>query len=228
VTPKTSNGNTAGGTVQFYGDTGSPVDCQNAPAGSVPVASDGTATCVTTYASAGTYDVWATYSGDANFARSQSDGPATVTVAAVPPTPAAPAPSAAAPPKAPAAPVPGSGTSTIGKAVSKRGSDMVTLPIKCAARGASCTVREAVTTTVTVRQHGKRVHKTIVLGNGHVTIAAGRFHALKVSLSQAGRRLLTTHRHLATKVRVASHYHGAIRTSVTKLTMRAAPRKRRA
>ncbi len=104
---------------------------------------------------------------------------------------------------------------------------MVTLPIKCAAHGASCTVKVAVMTTVTVMKHGKKVHKTIVLGTRRATVGAGRSHTIKVTLSRAGRRLLATHRHLATED-PSPHAGGTgtTRTWVQKLTLRAAAHTR--
>lgn len=84
-------------------------------------------------------------------------------------------------------------------------------------------MKVALTTVVTVRKHGKKIHRIVVPGTRRMTVAAGHSSAMKVSLSKAGRKLLAAHKHLTTKVLVTCHAgHGATRTSVKKVTLSAA------
>jgi Bacterial Ig-like domain (group 3) len=190
-----------------FSDGGTPVACANSAGGNAPVSADGVATCTTSFATTGSHAITAAYSGDGSFATSSSPA-RTVTVGpALPP---------------PAAPKAGTGVSTVSAAVTKPGAQAVTVPLRCAAGGASCTVTVRLTTVRTVHRHGKIVRRTVVLGSKRVTVAAGKSKRVKVKLTKAGRTLLTTDKKLATKVSVTSTTSaGTKHTAVKRLTLKA-------
>ena len=102
----------------------------------------------------------------------QATAPTTGPTAPVTTPPATTAPVAT--PPATTAPAAGTGVSTVAKPVSKRGSTSVTVPIDCAAGGASCTVTVKVTAVEKVKdKKGKSVSKTVVIGTRTTTVAAG-------------------------------------------------------
>ena len=65
-----------GGTVDFQSDGQDISGC------SAVAPTSGEATCTTTFASAGAYTITASYSGDTNFASSQTASPTDLTIAA--------------------------------------------------------------------------------------------------------------------------------------------------
>jgi hypothetical protein len=190
-----------------FSDGGSPIACANSAAGNAPVSADGAATCTTSFATTGSHAITAAYSGDGSFASSSSPA-RTVTVGP-----------ALSPPVVPKA---GTGVSTVSAAVAKPGAQGVTVPLRCAAGGASCTVTVKLTTVRTVHRHGKVVRRTVVLGSKRTTVAAGKSKRVKVKLTTAGRKLLTTDKKLATKVSVTSTTSaGTKHTAVKRLTLKA-------
>jgi hypothetical protein len=190
-----------------FSDGGAPIACANSAAGTVPVSADGAATCTTSFATTGSHSITAAYSGDGSFASSSSPSRAVTVGPALAP---------------PAAPKAGTGVSTASAAVAKPGALAVTVPLRCATGGASCTVTVKLTTVRTVHRHGKVVRRTVVLGSKRTTVAAGKSKRVKVKLTKAGRKLLTTHKKLATKVSVTSTTSaGTKHTAVKRLTLKA-------
>jgi hypothetical protein len=190
-----------------FSDGGSPIACANSAAGSAPVSADGVATCTTSFATTGSHAITAAYSGDGSFASSSSPARAVIVTPALPP---------------PAAPKAGTGVSTASAAVAKPGALAVTVPLRCAAGGASCTVTVKLTTVKTVHRHGKVVRRTVVLGSKRTTVAAGKSKRVKVKLTKAGRKLLSAHKKLSTKVSVISTTSaGTKHTAVKRLTLKA-------
>jgi hypothetical protein len=190
-----------------FSDGGTPIACANSAAGNAAVSADGVATCTTSFATTGSHAITADYSGDGSFASSSSPARAVAVGPALPP---------------PAAPKAGTGVSTVSAAVTKRGAQAVTVPLRCAAGGASCTVTVRLTTVRTVHRHGKVLRRTVVLGSKRVTVAAGKSKRVKVKLTKAGRTLLTTDKKLATKVSVTSTTGaGTKHIAVKRLTLKA-------
>ena len=206
VTPADAGPNAPTGKVAFT-EGGSPAACTQSTRGLTSLSSTGVATCTVAYTATGPHAVTATYQGDEDFDGSAS-APTTVAVT----TSAAPV--TVTPTTAPKA---GTGVSTVASPVSKPGSKAVTVPLKCAAGGASCTVTVRLTTTQTVTgRHGKKISRTVVLGTKTTTLAAGQSRKVAVTLNGKGKVLLARNNRLKTKVSVVSMTAAGTKKTVTK------------
>ena len=104
---------------------------------------------------------------------------------------------------------------------------MVSVPISCAAGGASCTVTVTLTAVKTVsKANGKTVKKTVVLGTSTTTVAAGTKATPAVKLNKAGKALVAKDKKLATKVLVTSKASGGATMTATKKVVLSASKPR--
>ena len=215
VTPADAGPNAPTGEVAFT-EGGSPASCTQSTTGQTAVSGTGVATCTVAYTATGPHTVTATYQGDEDFDGSTSS-PTTVAET----TKTAPVTITGAPTTAPKA---GTGASTVASPVFKPGSRAVTVGLKCAAGGASCTVTVRLTATQTVTvTRGRKVTRTVVLGAKTTTLAAGKSARLTVALNRKGRVLLAKNTHLTAKVSVLSKTaDGTTKTTARKITLRAA------
>ncbi len=185
TTPSGSVNFTASPTSGSFGSSGS---CTLAPTGTTGVAS-----CQVTFtpSETGSYAVAGGYGGDSTHdASSGLSAATTVTSSATPP------------------PGPGSAASAAVGHVTVSGTT-ARVPVSCSG-GSSCTIALTLSVVETLR-HGKvtaiaasakTVRKTVVVGAKTVTIAAGKSETVKLSLNRTGKRLLSKHHLLRTKLRV--------------------------
>jgi hypothetical protein len=194
------------GTVAFS-DGGAPVSGCGSVALVKGTGVTSTATCSTSFTSAGAHTITATYSGGAIFDSSTS-GARTVQVSATSTSPPVP-PTGSGTPKVNGAQVTTTTTSS--------GTPEVSVPVSCASGGASCTVKAVVTVTETVHRKGdKTKKKTVVLGSATITVAAGKTGRVSVKLNGTGRKLLATHHKLRVELTVTHRVNGKTKMLLTK------------
>jgi hypothetical protein len=176
VTPGHSGSTMPSGTASFS-DNGSPISgCSAQPL--TKGASSSTATCTTSYSSAGSHAITASYGGDGNFTGSNSTAQ-TVTVAQ------------------PGPPAPTTGSTVFGTAVVSGTS--VAVMITCnGPANATCNdvVQLSIVETlkggklVAISPHVKTKKKVVVLGSVSVTLTGGQTKTVTISLNGAGKSLL--------------------------------------
>ena len=110
------------------------------------------------------------------------------------------------------------GVTVSGRITSK--SNVVSVPLRCAATSGSCapaTVRLTVVedlrhghvVAVSARRKSKTSERTVLVGGATVTLAAGQSETVRISLNATGKKLLAHHSQLPVRVVITSHAHAS-------------------
>ncbi len=100
-------------------------------------------------------------------------------------------------------------------------SKAITVALTCPSTKASCTGVVTLRTTVKVKKGKKTVRKTIVIGTGKVTLAAGKTKKLVVKFNKTGVKTLKSTKKLSVKVSVvASDTYGGKKTTTLTATVK--------
>lgn len=197
------------GTIAFS-DNNAPISGCGSVVLTVGAGDVATASCTTSFGSAGAHPITASYNSDSGFSSSTS-GIETVQVSA-----------GKSPPPPPPA---GSGTPTVNSAhvtttKTSSGTVEVVVPASCASGGASCTVKGTLTATETVRtgkgHKAKKKTRTVVVGAATLTVSAGKSGDITLKLNRTGHKLLVAHHKLRVKLTVTHRVNGKTKTLLTR------------